>query len=181
MVEQSNPTLTEESSMTTPLSSGPRRRSLATAPCGGALRERLRYPELHHHRGHDHRGSEVDELTEEQWVRIEPLIPGGRKGKRGPRSNNRRFVNALLWMARSGGRWRDLPARLGNYHVVKKRYYRWIERGIIDALFETLSAEPDLEKLMIDSTVVRAHQHAAGAQRKKGGLMPRVWAAPEAA
>jgi transposase len=127
------------------------------------------------------RASEVDELSDEQWVRIEPLVPGGRKGKRGPRSQNRRFVNALLWMTRSGARWRDLPERYGNYHVVKKRYYRWIERGVVDAIFQVLSGQADLKWLMIDSTIVRAHQHAAGARRKKGGLMPRAWAAPEAA
>jgi len=126
-------------------------------------------------------GSEVDELRDDQWARIEPLVPGGRKGKRGPRSQNRRFVNGLLWMARSGARWRDLPERYGNYHVVKKRYYRWIERGVLDAIFEVLSAEADLKWLIIDATIVRAHQHAAGARRKKGGLMPRVWAALAAA
>jgi len=127
------------------------------------------------------RASEVDELSDEQWARIEPLVPGGRKGKRGPRSQNRRFVNALLWMARSGARWRDLPGRYGNYHTVKKRYYRWIERGVVDIIFQALSEEAELKWLMIDSTIVRAHQHAAGARRKRGAQMPRVWAAPEAA
>ena len=84
-------------------------------------------------------------------------------------------------MARSGARWRDLPERLGDYRAVKRRYYRWIERGVLDAFFAALGAEADSERLMIDSTVIRAHQHAAGARTSKGGLMPRVWAAPAAA
>jgi transposase len=118
----------------------------------------------------------IDELRDDQWERLEPLVPGGRKGKRGPRANNRRFLNALLWMARSGGRWRDLPERLGNHQAVKRRYYRWIEMGVLDAMLEALAREADLEWLMLDSTIVRAHSHAAGARKGKGGRMPRAWA-----
>jgi transposase len=120
--------------------------------------------------------SDVDSLSDEQWERLKPLVPGGGKGKRGPRTDNRKFLNALLWMARSGGRWRDLPERLGNADAVKRRYYRWIEMGVLDAMFEALAREADMEWLMIDSTIVRAHQHAAGARKSKGGRMPRVWA-----
>jgi transposase len=70
-----------------------------------------------------------DALRDDQWERLKPFVPGGSKGKRGPRSNNRRFLDALLWMARSGGRWRDLPAeRFGPYQTVKRRYYRWVEK-----------------------------------------------------
>ena len=58
---------------------------------------------------------DCDTLRDDQWERLKEFVPGGRKGKRGPRTDNRRFLNALLWMARSGGRWRDLPGRLGNY------------------------------------------------------------------
>lgn len=79
-------------------------------------------------------------------------------------------------MARSGGRWRDLPERLGDYRSVKRRYYRWIEMGVLDAMLEVLAREADLEWLMIDSTIVRAHQHAAGAAKAKEGRMPRVLA-----
>lgn len=118
-----------------------------------------------------------DELRDDQWDRLKDLVPGGRKGKRGPRADNRRFLNALLWMARSGGRWRDLPERLGDPDTVKRRYYRWIQMGVLDAIFEALAREADLEWLMIDSTIVRAHQQAAGARRKKGGHMPRALAA----
>ena len=117
---------------------------------------------------------DVDALRDDQWERLKEFVPGGRKGKRGPRTDNRRFLNALLWMARSGGRWRDLPERLGDYETVKRRYYRWIEMGVLDAVLTALAHEADLEWLMIDSTIVRAHQHAAGASRQKGGRMPRA-------
>jgi transposase len=86
-------------------------------------------------------------------------------------------MDALLWLTRTGGRWRDLPSCLGDYQTVKRRYYDWIERGVFDQIFKALITEVDLEWLSIDSTVVRAHQHAAGARREKGGLMPRAWAA----
>ena len=124
---------------------------------------------------------DVDGLRDEQWERLKEFVPGGRKGKRGPRADNRRFLNALLWMARSGGRWRDLPERLGDYETVKRRYYRWIEMGVLDDILSALAREADLEWLMIDSTIVRAHQQAAGARREKGGRMPRALAAPAAA
>jgi transposase len=117
-----------------------------------------------------------DGLRDDQWARILPLIPGGSEGKRGPRTDNRRFINALLWMARSGARWKDLPADFGAYQTVKRRYYRWLERGLIDRLFEQLIQGADLEWLMLDSTVIRAHQQAAGAPKKKGARKPRVWA-----
>ena len=118
---------------------------------------------------------DCDALRDDQWERIKDFVPGGRKGKRGPRTNNRLFLDALLWMARSGGRWRDLPERFGAYQSVKRRYYRWIEMGVLDDMFAALAREADLEWLMIDSTVVRAHQHAAGARKVKGGQMPRAW------
>ncbi|MDE2329162.1 MAG: IS5 family transposase [Bradyrhizobium sp.] len=112
---------------------------------------------------------DCDALRDDQWERIKDFVPGGRRGKRGPRADNRKFLNALLWMARSGGRWRDLPERLGDYRSVKRRYYRWIEIGVLDDMLAMLAREADLEWLMIDSTIVRAHQHAAGARKVKGG------------
>jgi transposase len=123
---------------------------------------------------------DCDALRDDQWERIKVFVPGGTKGKRGPRTDNRKFLNALLWMARSGGRWRDLPERFGDYQSVKRRYYRWIEMAVLDDMLAVLAKEADLEWLMIDSTIVRAHQHAAGARREKGGLMPKVLVAREA-
>lgn len=104
-------------------------------------------------------------------------MPGGTKGKRGPRTDNRKFLDALLWMARSGGRWRDLPERLGDYRSVKRRYYRWIEMGVFDRLFEAVAGDPDFEWLMIDATVIRAQAQAAGALRKRGDMKPKLSAA----
>ncbi len=124
---------------------------------------------------------DVDGLRDDQWERLQDLVPGGRAGQRGPRCDNRLFVNALLWMARSGARWRDLPKRYGDYQAVKRRYYRWVEREALGGFLAVLAADADLEWLMIDSTVVRAHQYAAGARRSKGGLMPRGLAAHAAA
>jgi len=121
-----------------------------------------------------------DCLTDDQWVLLAPLMPGGCKGKRGPRTNNRLFMDALLWMARSGGRWRDLPERFGDYRTVKRRYYDWVARGVLTEIFTALSTDVDLEWLSIDATIVRAHQHAAGARKEKGGLMPKALAVPAA-
>ena len=116
---------------------------------------------------------DVDALRDDQWERLRELIPGGLAGERGPRCDNRRFVDALLWMARSGRRRRDLPGRFGRHEAVKRHYYRWIERGALDKFLSALTTEADLEWLMINSTIVRAHQHAAGARIAKGGRSPR--------
>ena len=112
---------------------------------------------------------DCDALRDDQWGRLEAFVPGGRKGKRGPRTNNRRFLNALLWMARSGSRWRDLPRRLGRHEAVKRRYYRWIEMGVLDEILAALAREADLEWLMIDST-----------RRSRGGLSTKIHAAGDA-
>jgi len=118
----------------------------------------------------------VEELTDWQWERIEAFVPGGREGRRGPRSDNRRFVNGLIWMARSGSRWRDLPERFGNYQTVKRRYYRWVENGVLDQLFAALAQEADLDWVSIDSTSIRAQAQASGAPLKRGVRRPRVLA-----
>ena len=121
-----------------------------------------------------------DRLNDEQWARLAPLMPGGCKGKRGPRTNNRLFMDGLLWMARSGARWRDLPDRFGDYRTVKRRYYDWVKRGVLACLFKALSQDGDFEWLSVDATVIRAHQHASGARKEKGGLMPKVLAVQKA-
>ena len=111
---------------------------------------------------------DVDGLRDDQWERLRDLVPGGREGQRGLRCDNRLFVDALLWMARSGARWRDLPERYGDHQAVKRRCYRWVEREALGSFLAALAADADLEWLLINSTVVRAHQHAAGARRSKG-------------
>lgn len=84
---------------------------------------------------------ECDGLRDDQWERIKDLLPSGRKGKRGPRADNRQFLDALLWMARSGGRWRDLPERLGDHRPMMRRYYRWVEMGVLDEMVAILARE----------------------------------------
>jgi putative transposase len=110
-------------------------------------------------------------LTDGQWHRIEPLIPGkaGDKGRHG--DDNRLFVDAVLWLVRAGAPWRDLPEEFGKWNSVFKRFRRWAKKGVWKRLFSELGENPDLEYLIIDSTIVRAHQHAAGAQ--KGGAKMR--------
>ncbi len=111
--------------------------------------------------------------SSERWRRsVRRLSPG----RPPPRTDNRRFINALLWMARSGARWKDPPPDFGAFRTVKRRCCRWLERGLIDRLFDELGQNADLEWLMLDSTFVRAHQHATGAPKKKGARKP-PWAA----
>lgn len=112
------------------------------------------------------------ELTDEQWRRIEELVPGkaGDKGRHG--EDNRLFVDAVLWLARSGAPWRFLPEAFGNWNSVFQRFRRWAKKGVWQRIFETLKEHPDFEYLIIDSTIVRAHQHAAGAA-KRGAMKMR--------
>jgi transposase len=121
---------------------------------------------------------EGEVLRDDQWEWLRPFVPGGMKGKRGPRSDARRFFDAILWLARSGARWRDLPGdRFGPYQTAKRRYYRWIEAGVFDRIFAAVAADPDMEWLMIDATVIRAQAQAAGARQKRGDRKPRLSAA----
>ena len=106
------------------------------------------------------------ELADEAWERIEHLLPG-RPGSPGTTGHdNRTFVNAVLWVARTGAPWRDLPERFGNWNSIFQRFSRWAKAGVWGRVMEALGGDADLEWLLIDSTVVRAHQHAAGAEKK---------------
>ena len=118
------------------------------------------------------------ELSDQQWAKIEALLPGreGDPGKSG--ENNRLFVNAVLWIAKTGAPWRDLPERFGNWNSVFQRFNRWCKRGVWQRVLETVKGDADLEHLLLDSTVIRAHQHAAGA---KGGRSAKRSAALGAA
>jgi putative transposase len=106
------------------------------------------------------------ELADEAWERIEPLLPG-RPGSPGTTGHdNRTFVNAVLWIARTGAPWRDLPERFGHWNSIFQRFSRWAKAGVWGRVMEALGEDADLEWLLIDSTVVRAHQHAAGAGKR---------------
>ena len=105
------------------------------------------------------------ELTDDQWKLIEPLLPG-KEGDPGVTAvDNRRFLNAVFWLAKTGAPWRDLPERLGNWNSVFQRYSRWCAKGVWWEIVEALGGDEDLEELMLDSSIVRAHQHAAGAKK----------------
>lgn len=105
-------------------------------------------------------------LRDDQWERIKDLLPG-RTGQPGAQArDNRLFVDAVLYRYRAGIPWRDLPARFGDFRVVHLRHSRWSQSGVWQRVFEALAQEADNEYAMIDSTIVRAHQHSAGA---KGG------------
>ena len=116
------------------------------------------------------------ELNDSQWERIEQLLPGkatdpGRSGR-----DNRLFVQGVLWVLRSGARWSDLPERYGKWKSVHKRFTRWAKAGVWEKVFLSLLKEPENDYLMLDSTLVKAHQQAATG---KGGPATRLWGVPE--
>ena len=109
-------------------------------------------------------------LSDQQWGMISGLIIG-RPDQRGSTGrNNRMFVEGVLWIVRTGSPWRDLPEAFGDWNAVFRRFSRWSRKGVWQRIFEAMSDDPDFEYLIIDSTIVRAHQHASGA---KGGLAIR--------
>ena len=111
-------------------------------------------------------------LRDDQWERIEAMGLPGCKGHVGVTArDNRRFVEAVLHRLRSGSAWRDLPERFGNFRKVHTRFSRWSKSGVWRRIFEDLAQDADNEYAMIDSTIVKAHQHSAGA--KKGGSAVR--------
>lgn len=117
------------------------------------------------------------ELSDEEWERVRDLLPG-RAGLPGrTAADNRLFLNAVFWIARTGAPWRDLPERFGNPNSVFQRFSRWAKRGVWGRLLAAFQ-DPDLGRLMLDSSVIRAHQHAAGA---KGGKPAKLSAAAGAA
>jgi transposase len=129
-------------------------------------------------------------LRDDQWLRIEGLLPG-RAGQVGVTAqDNRLFVEAVLYRYRAGIPWRDLPERFGSWKNVHRRFSRWAESGVWQRLFQALAAGADNEYAMIDSTIVRAHQHSAGAPQKRdetqaigrsrGGLSTKIHATVDA-
>ncbi len=110
-------------------------------------------------------------LTDSQWSRIEGLLAGkkndpGRSGK-----NNRLFVDAVLWIARTGSPWRDLPTEFGLWNSVYVRFARWSDKQLWKSIFDVLREDADFEEVYLDGTIVRAHQHAAGASKKRANKL----------
>lgn len=106
-------------------------------------------------------------LRDDQWERIEQLLPGKATDRGVTARDNRRFVEAVLWIMRTGSPWRDLPSELGHWHRTFVRFSRWRENGVWERVATALSGDADVEQLFLDSTIVRAHQHSAGAQKKQ--------------
>jgi transposase len=128
------------------------------------------------------------EISDEAWARIEHLLPGRPGGHGGVAKDNKLFINAIFYIAKTGCPWRDLPEKFGKWDTVYQRFARWCRIGIWQRVFAELQ-DPDLEWLLMDSTVIRAHQHAAGLNTKEndedlgrscGGFSTKIHAAVDA-
>src|SRR5215212_8023900 len=124
------------------------------------------------------------ELKDAEWVRLSPLLPRRSGGGGRPPKDHRHMINAMLWLARTGAPWRALPDRFGPWQSVAARFYRWSRSGLWQRLLSELQRQADAAGEIdwslhhVDSTIIRAHQHAAGA---KGGSTAKLWAARVAA
>lgn len=106
-------------------------------------------------------------LRDEQWVKIEKLLPGRKETVGVTAKDNRLFIEAVLYRYRAGIPWRDVPERFGNFRTIHMRHTRWSRTGVWEKIFKVLAQDADNEYAMIDSTIVRAHQHSAGAVKKR--------------
>lgn len=122
-------------------------------------------------------------LTDEQWARLRPLLPPPPQGRGRPRVDDRLIVEGIIWRLATGVPWRDLPERFGSWRTVYSRFRRWQQAGVWEQALAALQAEADARddldwaRHLLDGTTVRAHQHAAGAQK---GAATRPLAAPAA-
>ena len=113
------------------------------------------------------------ELTPEQWEKLKPLLPAQKPRTGRPAKNHRKMLDGMLWIARTGAPWRDLPRRYGPWRTVASRFYRGRKAGVLARVLAALQAQADAtgqldwEMHFIDGSIIRAHQHAAGA---KGGI-----------
>jgi transposase len=113
------------------------------------------------------------ELTDEEWEKLRPFLPASRLGR--PREDDRRVLNGIVWKIRTGVAWRDVPPRYGSWQSLYTRFRRWAIDGTFTAMLQAVQADADARGdidwlVAVDSTIVRAHQHAAGA--RKGGIVP---------
>jgi transposase len=105
-------------------------------------------------------------LRNDQWERIKDFLPGRVGHVGGTAADNRLFVEAILYRFRTGMPWRDLPVRFGYWKSTHQRFSRWAKGGVFERIFKLLASDPDNEYMMIDATIIRAHQHSAGARKK---------------
>ena len=120
-------------------------------------------------------------LQDEEWKKIHEFLRECPQVYVGSARKCRRFVEGVLWVSRSGSQWRLLPREYGNWNSVYKRFARWCEQGVWEQMFKHFASDPDMENVMVDSTVIRAHPCAAGALKKRADKPPRHWGAAEAA
>lgn len=109
------------------------------------------------------------ELTTEEWKRVRPLLPPEETGKRGrPRKDNRMMLNGMLWIARSGAQWMELPEAYGPWQSVYARFAKWRDDGTLENVAHVLSEDADMENLSIDSTCIKVHESANGGGKNGG-------------
>ena len=128
-------------------------------------------------------------LRDDQWGRIKNLLSGKLSDCGVTAKNNRLFVEAVLWIIRTGSPWRDLPNDFRHWHRVYVRYHRWSKKGVWARVFKMITDDPDLEYLMVDGSIVRVHQHGASKKKEqaneaegqsRGGLSTKIHAAVDA-
>lgn len=106
------------------------------------------------------------ELTESEWERLKKYFPEREAGQLGrPKNDERKILNGVLWVMRSGAAWRDMPERYGSWNTAYNRFVQWQESGLITQILADLGEEADLQDVSLDSTSVKAHQHSAGAKK----------------
>lgn len=116
-------------------------------------------------------------LSDAQWAKIEPLCSGKSTDRGQTAADNRLFLEAVLWIVRTGSPWRDLPKAFGNWNSIYQRYRRWVKADRFLNIFQVLNDTADMEYIMVDGTIVKVHRHGQGA---KGGLKIRPSANPKA-
>jgi transposase len=106
------------------------------------------------------------ELTDAEWDQIRKYFPKREAGQKGrPRNDDRQMLNGILWIARSGASWSDLPERYGAWNTVYSRFVKWQREGLFQRILNDLGLDADLQDMSLDSTCVKAHQHSAGAKK----------------